>query len=1363
MADRWKLSRAGIVNVYQYADETLHFADGRLLLRGVNGSGKSTAMNMLLPFLLDADTRRIDAAGEQAGVLKSWMLAGRDDPQPVGYLWIELARGEDHVTCGCGIKANRAADTVTTWWFVTSRRPGVDLDLVEARHPLGAEALRATLGSDPVFRHDQRGAYRAEVRARLFGGAEIDQHVRLLHVVRNPRVGDRIDQELPGYLVEALPQLSDAALDDAAQPLDDLEEHRRNVEDLARTGTALEAVHAVYTSYARGELRRRAAAARELTGAAAGADRALAQAVQRAGEATAVLAEARAVVEGLEDDERRFRRELDGLRDSPVYRDASELNDLRGHVTSLARAIAQADEQVGRQAAATARSRQALADAARAAGDDREGLVGDLRDLASCLVPAGLPVGPPDAPALDVETVEEVAPVDPAPTHRALEGVRGAAVHRRGDVAEVRDVLRAVDDAERHLARAVEAWQAAVDEVSAAQQAADDTRAALDRTVGEWRGALHEWASRLDAHRTAAGLDGTAMTADLGADLVARRDEVSAALAGVADATVEAHLGARASLAARREAEQAMVDELAAVVAALDGRALPPVPAAPWQRDDRGVVLAELVDFDESMDAGARAGLEAAMEAAGLLGAEVTADGELRLAEGGLAVRAGDPVPDPLGRLLTVVIPEEHADRLDAAAIARVLDSISTDGAAIDGGGGGGGGGSGGGATTVVTVDGRFRLGVLRGRHAKPEAEHVGVTARRAALERQRADARRRWDAARSMLDGTDRELAATDLRVTDARALRAALPAVTPVLKASIAADDAEERVARAGEIEDARRQAHRLADEAYAEAVEKSRRTATNLRLPTDAEGLRRVEDALDEAVRLARRSDDRLVALVRSVGQWQAAGDAWRAAGADERHAKAAQADAAAAHAPVAARLATLEDTIGAAYEQIVGAVTTCEADLERTTGELAGARQAQLERQGMLAAAEQHVDEQERREREAADRAVAVLPGLRRALLVPGLLESAVATDDGDEPTESPVGPAEVRLAPVEQTPDGVRALAVAIEAHVPAPERADVGAESVRQSLRQRRDALGSGWDAEDRQADESLPLSVEVNGPQGRMPLAQATAVVGARRRELGSLLSREQDDALRNLLQGLVAREVAEKLHAASELVTLMNRRLATVTTTHGIGVSLRWRRRDDLDAGLGEVVDLLAKPPDLRTAEQEETLRAALSARLAEARLDDPEAPYRDLIGRVLDYRSWHELRVVLRRPGRSDERLTRRTALSEGEKKIVSYLPLFAAVAASCDSLAESAPGAPRFVLLDDAFAKVSEDNHPKLFGLLVELDLDFIATSERLWGTHATVPALAITEVVRDADLGVIVLEHSHWDGTARADGSAAGQP
>jgi uncharacterized protein YPO0396 len=208
-------------------------------------------------------------------------------------------------------------------------------------------------------------------------------------------------------------------------------------------------------------------------------------------------------------------------------------------------------------------------------------------------------------------------------------------------------------------------------------------------------------------------------------------------------------------------------------------------------------------------------------------------------------------------------------------------------------------------------------------------------------------------------------------------------------------------------------------------------------------------------------------------------------------------------------------------------------------------------------------------------------------------------------------------------------------------------------------------------------------------------------------------------------------------------------------VSTTHGIGASLRWRRRDDLDEELARTIALLAKQPDLRTAEEDAVLVADLSARIDDARRAEPDAPYRQLIAQVLDYRRWYDMAVLLHRTGKNPERLSRRTALSEGEKKMVTYLPLFAAAAASYDALAESAPDTPRFVLLDDAFAKVSEDNHPKLFGLLVELDLDFIATSERLWGTHSTVPELAITEVVRDAEAGVILLEHARWDGTTLA--------
>jgi hypothetical protein len=49
------------------------------------------------------------------------------------------------------------------------------------------------------------------------------------------------------------------------------------------------------------------------------------------------------------------------------------------------------------------------------------------------------------------------------------------------------------------------------------------------------------------------------------------------------------------------------------------------------------------------------------------------------------------------------------------------------------------------------------------------------------------------------------------------------------------------------------------------------------------------------------------------------------------------------------------------------------------------------------------------------------------------------------------------------------------------------------------------------------------------------------------------------------------------------------------------------------------------------------------------------------------------------------------------------------------------------------------------------LLVQLDLDFVITSERLWGCHDTVPSLAIYEALRDPTQRGIAQYESRWDG------------
>ncbi|MFU8814483.1 MAG: TIGR02680 family protein [Pseudomonadales bacterium] len=1337
---RWTLNRAGIVNVYQYGDETLHFSGGRLLLRGVNGSGKSTAMNMLLPFLLDGDTRRIDAAGEQSGVLRSWMLSGRDEPQPQGYLWIELACGDDYLSFGCGIRANQSTDRVTTWWFVTARRPGIDLRLVEGRVPIDPDALRIAIAPDHVYRQDQRDGYRTELRNRLFGGADLEQHLHLLRIVRNPRVGDRLDTELPQYLLDALPQLSDAALDDAAQPLEDLEEHRRNVGDLERTARALTALQAVYANYARTELHQRADEMLARVDARDRRQRDEGRALAALEEAQTQRDAAQGERERLNDDTERLRAAIAALEASDAYKSGTQLNDLRAHVAALTRVVEDAESSLERCRDAVERSASAVSRAKAEVEFEQQTLHGRLTELAALSSTAHLAARPPGLPSLAIEADGDLSlpaqPIDVAPAQEQLSRLRAAAQHRHGDVQAVDGAVRAIAPVEQSLHHAEDVLTEAAAAHERAQATLEAARREFHDAIAHWRDTTTGWLDALQRHHQAYSL-GTLTPPPALADpasALAAGGSLVEPLRRLAEPALAHHQTQLAQCDVTLNRHNEVVEACQAHVAELAERQLPDPPIQSWQRRDGKTCLAELIDFRDDLDPASRAGLEAAMEAAGLLGAEVQSGGRLRLEDGELLATADAEGPAPLTALLRVCVPAGNGAREMAEAdvaeadVARILGGISTDADSH--------------AHTVVTTHGEFRLGSLRGRHGKPAAEHIGIAARRATLERQRDEARAALAQACADRDRAAAERAAVQSALDAARRLNQDIPSPDAAIAAGLRRDHAMGQVDATAELLRRRRNERNAAEQRFADAVERARQTAARFALPATLEALAEIRQGLGEVINGCGDLQRELTRLDTAVQRWIDRGADWRVARDDAEAALARRRDAQRELQIISARLAELERMVGESYAKVVaeldlrrGALTAAKSGIEQVEAALRAAT-------GDVGAAGERHDGAVQAREQADAACIKALPVLRGTLAVPGLVDAAMAD------------PAVMEVPTVDETPDGARRLGSAIRSQIP-PAQLETSAESVRQSLRQRRDALGAGWDAEDHQPEAALPLHVEVTGPLApQVPLFQATAIVQSQLTTMSGLLTAKQDQALRNLLQGLIAREVADKLHAAGELIDHMNRRLATITTSHGIGVRLRWTRRDDLDPALSEVIALLAKPPDLRTADEDRALTEALGRHIQEARRDEPDLPYRELIARVLDYRGWHRMGILLQRPGHADERLTRRTALSEGEKKIVSYLPLFAAVAASCDALAAQAPRAPRFVLLDDAFAKVSEDNHPKLFGLLVELDLDFIATSERLWGTHDTVPSLAITEVIRDADLRTIVLEHSRWDGRAR---------
>lgn len=1362
VSDRWRLHRAGIVNVYQYENEVLHFGGGRLLLRGVNGSGKSTAMNMLLPFLLTARPGRIDAAGEQVGILKAWMLSGRDDPQPVGYLWIEFERRGEYLACGCGIKANRQSDTVTTWWFVTAKRPGIDFDLLGGGSvPLTADGLRAILDDGEVYNERQRRDYRREIERRLFGGASIDQHIGLVHLVRSPRVGDRIDVDLPQHLTDALPQLSEEALAEAAQPLDDLEEHRRNVAELERTVAAIDGLLDVYRAYCVGDLRRRVTEGRERLGSLRRRSRDEKAKRRAAAEAGAEVGSLDEEIARLEREEKRLRNEIAALEESQVYRSGLQLAALEIHVKDLGSQRARAEKRVadcGKRVSDETVHVKATQGRCR---DDLERLNEDLAGAARlgerCRL-AHRPPGParvaevdldgPDA-AEETEGFDATEPAERfagAAVERGLGEADGALVQRRGDLAEVEQARRLLDEAVERQRLADSARETAeVAARNAADRLAERTRA-LTVARQEWAEQVRLWASQVSPllHAdsvTAPAVD--ALAAAEGVAITVAHEDLRAELLAAAATLVTARSNAVAALRHRLADERVAAAQARAVVDELAARTEPDPPRFTWQAG-ADHCLADLIDFSSHLDGTRRAGLEAALEASGLLGARLVESVGAELASGELVAIAAEGVSSPLSDLLTVTVPDRLVGVVNVGLAGKLLDSISADPST--------------GAATAAGTDGSFRVGALEGRHRKERAEFIGATARREALARDRRAAAEALEQALAVVATTEAELGDLDDLLDGARRLQSELPGTGEISSAAGAVDAA---TATAEEAEDTRREAAEQAVEAEraaGAASDELRRRAVTLSLPADRDGLASVRADLDELKATLERCRSRSAATARSAESWSAAVARWRSASEDQRNERAERARIGEEHDRQYERLVTIERSIGEEYQKVVAERDRCRAELDAAETRLPAVREDRDAAVGRRAQAEADAKVAAERRAETEQACEELRLSLERVVATPGLLQ-AVAVP-GDEGATEPI-------VAVHGGSKGLDEMLGAIEWLLPAgpggtPEAAGVDINSVHGSLLQRRDALGAGWDAEARQASPSLPLVVEVAGPTGRAPLAEAARAVAAQHSQLVGLLDRKQADALRELLQGLIATEIAEKVDRAGEFVHLMNERLDSVATAHDVGVRLRWRRSPELDAPTARMVELLATRPDLRLEEDEHELRSLLSVRLDEARTLEPDVPYRQLIAATLDYKQWHELAVMVQRGGGSEARLSRRTPLSEGEKKIVTYLSLFAAVAASHDALVAQRPGTEqdrlgiaRFVLLDDAFAKVSEDNHAALFGLLVDLDLDLIATSERLWGTHASVPQLAITEVIRDADLRTILLEHYHWDGATLA--------
>jgi hypothetical protein len=259
--ERWKPNRVGIRNVWEYDDQEFLFVDGRLILRGPNGSGKSNALALLVPFVFDAimSSGRMDPFGGGRS-MKTLLLSEQKEEgsgsrfrrdQRTGYVWMELSRGDRFLTIGCGARASVQRDA-EAWFFITERRPGIDLDLVPDGTPMTKVQLVEALGSDAVY--ETAESYRDAVDQALFGiGPERYRHLLdLLLVLRRPHLAGKLHpEELSAVLTQGLPPVPDNLVAEVAASFEDLEAVRSDLSRLREAGRAVNDFCPVYRSYLR--------------------------------------------------------------------------------------------------------------------------------------------------------------------------------------------------------------------------------------------------------------------------------------------------------------------------------------------------------------------------------------------------------------------------------------------------------------------------------------------------------------------------------------------------------------------------------------------------------------------------------------------------------------------------------------------------------------------------------------------------------------------------------------------------------------------------------------------------------------------------------------------------------------------------------------------------------------------------------------------------------------------------------------------------------------------------------------------------------------------------------------------------------
>ena len=1364
--ERWQPLRVGLMNVFLFEDERFPFADGRLLLRGTNGTGKSRVLAMTLPLLLDGSFKatRLEPDRDHNRQV-AWNILMDDQESATGYSWLEFGRlasdksgsngdvaiPEQFLTIGCGMRAKRGKG-ISPWFFITQRRIDDSIALKSSDGiPLTQRQLTEELGADGhVYSASQRSDYRRAVDEHLFRlGDRYDSLIELLLQLRQPKLAEKLDVVgLEATLREALPPLQESLLNDAAEAFLELDQYRTSLESDRNALLHIQKFLKPYRDHVQRGVKR---SLKKLTSANSryeNAQRKLREQSEEKDQYKNQLEQFESLKRQLKVDIQSGQAAIAELQRTPEIQDARRIDELASEASKLAKQFEDFVKETAQAESDLEKAEEILRIATAETNRKLDLVIHKSDEIRAIAAPEALQNQHQEqiSSCLTQEGIDHF-PSRKAKLWRRAKSFQQSAQHLGARNRELQAANTKLSEIKGTIERLEHSWQTKLELLTAAMAKYQTAREELWSSITAWLvqaadlraylPTIEAWAQQFDAW--------PADSADT---------DPSFRIVNQAKLKATSELIVRQE-ALRHEGEQIQTEAslLQDEVEMLNSGQLvrPPVRAHrqsdTWTESEEGIPFWMLVDFHPNIPESERGNWEAALHDAGMLDALVTSDGLLvgmddtsSLVQ--LTCREIQPLDESIQLTQILHLADSHELLRDTAHEFRaiyskadfsiwnqaVLHILSVIGVGHD-------------ASKIwVAADGRWRNGPLHGKLTKEHAQYIGSQAR------DHWRKQRLQELADEIVQlKTHSELLDQQIDVIEASKIQ---------IESFVTEFPSSQILSEANTSQNA---AQYSADEAFA-LLETERDNEVRQLGRCDALTRSRDEEAADFGLSAwadrANELERRLEQYCSYLETLEARVDAF---GAALDHQNAADAHVQLMHKGVTTygeRLDVAKSELAQAEEKVRVLRESIGKDTDQMLTKLNAERQAQMQRESdfeklaknitdtasSLAVSDSRIEQfeeesgefdQQRREStdefaeldrhgllllivddlEIPDQPWAMTTAIRFARQIDTFLQDASSDEVTWLASQTRLHKAQTELQQTVFLQDG---LAIEVD--------------SLRDGLKMVRFTM---------QGERLSPTTAA----------ARIKSEIETRER----ILDEREQETLEKYLLGEVAEGLRKGIATAAELVEQMTTEVSRRPMKTGMQMRFRWRQDEEGPTGLAEACEVLAVDSATWSPEERDQIKLFLQRTIRQQREENETGSWHEHMRAALDYRRWHRIVIEQRKgPDANWIRLTQKTYAggSAGEKAIALTLPPIAAAAAYYQT---AAPDAPRFILLDEAFAGISMDNRESCMELIVEFGLDTVLTSESEWGMYAGVPQLAICQLDRFADLNAVVNRVFIWNG------------